>query len=50
MTAGWFAGAKGSCAAGSYSVMRGYWGDDERTVETIDKAGWLLTAVISGHG
>jgi fatty-acyl-CoA synthase len=28
------------CCRG-YSVMRGYWGDDERTRETIDEAGWL---------
>jgi fatty-acyl-CoA synthase len=24
-----------------YMVMRGYWGDDKRTRETIDEAGWL---------
>lgn len=26
-----------------YSVMRGYWGDPERSAETIDAAGWMRT-------
>ncbi|MEO1058596.1 MAG: AMP-binding protein, partial [Actinomycetota bacterium] len=26
-----------------YSVMRGYWGDDEKTAEAIDTAGWMHT-------
>lgn len=34
-------GAKGELCCRGYSVMRGYWGDDERTGETIDEAGWL---------
>lgn len=28
------------CTRG-YSVMKGYWGDEEKTRETIDDAGWL---------
>ena len=34
-------GAKGELCCQGYSVMRGYWGDDERTGETIDEAEWL---------
>ncbi|MGD1989705.1 MAG: AMP-binding protein [Pseudomonadales bacterium] len=34
-------GAKGELCCRGYSVMRGYWGDEERTAETIDEAGWL---------
>lgn len=28
------------CTRG-YSVMKGYWGDEEKTLETIDSSGWL---------
>jgi HIP---CoA ligase len=28
---------------GGYGVMRGYWGDPERTAETVDADGWLHT-------
>ena len=34
-------GQKGEICTRGYSVMRGYWNDDERTRETIDEAGWL---------
>jgi fatty-acyl-CoA synthase len=32
---------KGELCCRGYSVMRGYWDDEERTRETIDEAGWL---------
>ena len=34
-------GEKGELCCRGYSVMRGYWNDEERTAETIDAAGWL---------
>ncbi len=34
-------GATGELCCRGYSVMRGYWDDEERTRETIDAAGWL---------
>ncbi|MFK7976711.1 MAG: AMP-binding protein [Halioglobus sp.] len=34
-------GATGEICARGYSVMRGYWNEEERTRETIDAAGWL---------
>jgi fatty-acyl-CoA synthase len=34
-------GDKGEICTRGYSVMRGYWNDEERTRETIDQAGWL---------
>ena len=34
-------GEKGEVCTRGYSVMLGYWNDDERTAETIDKARWL---------
>ncbi len=30
------------CTRG-YSVMRGYWNDDDKTAESIDAAGWMHT-------
>ena len=46
-------GTSGELCTSGYSVMLGYWGDDEQTDETIDKAGWLHTgdlAVIDDEG
>ena len=40
------------CTRG-YSVMRGYWGDDEKTAQSIDSSGWMHTgdlAVIDENG
>jgi fatty-acyl-CoA synthase len=34
-------GEKGDICARGYAVMKGYWGDPERTAETIDAEGWL---------
>ena len=34
-------GEKGEVCTRGYSVMLGYWGDDEQTRETIDEARWL---------
>ena len=34
-------GEKGEICTRGYSVMQGYWNDEERTRETIDSAGWL---------
>jgi fatty-acyl-CoA synthase len=34
-------GQTGEICTRGYSVMRGYWNDEERTRETIDAAGWL---------
>lgn len=34
-------GEKGEVCTRGYSVMRGYWNDEEKTRETIDAAGWL---------
>jgi len=36
-------GEPGELCARGYSVMRGYWGDAERTAETIDEAKWIRT-------
>ena len=33
--------SQGEICTKGYSVMKGYWGDDERTAETIDEEGWL---------
>jgi len=46
-------GNSGELCTRGYSVMLGYWGDEEQTAETIDKAGWLHTgdlAVIDDEG
>lgn len=34
-------GEKGELCCRGYSVMLGYWADEEKTAETIDAAGWL---------
>ena len=36
-------GARGELLTRGYSVMRGYWGDPQRTAESIDGAGWMHT-------
>jgi len=46
-------GVSGELCTRGYSVMLGYWGDEERTAEDIDKAGWMHTgdlAVIDEDG
>lgn len=35
------AGVPGELCTRGYSVMLGYWGDDERTGQSIDRAGWM---------
>lgn len=36
-------GTAGELCTRGYSVMQGYWGDQERTAEAIDAAGWMHT-------
>lgn len=36
-------GEQGELCTRGYSVMRGYWGDDERTREAVDQGGWMHT-------
>jgi fatty-acyl-CoA synthase len=36
-------GTPGELCTRGYSVMLGYWGDEEKTVEAIDRAGWMHT-------
>lgn len=46
-------GVKGELLTRGYSVMLGYWGDEEKTRDTIDAARWLHTgdlAVIDDKG
>jgi fatty-acyl-CoA synthase len=46
-------GTAGELLTRGYSVMRGYWGDPERTAEAIDAAGWMHSgdlAVIDEQG
>ncbi len=46
-------GTAGELLTRGYSVMKGYWGDAERTAESIDAAGWMHTgdlAVIDAEG
>ena len=46
-------GIPGELLTRGYSVMRGYWNDDERTSEAIDAVGWMHTgdlAVLDEEG
>ena len=46
-------GQQGELCTRGYSVMLGYWGDDEMTAESIDRAGWMHTgdlAVMDSEG
>ena len=46
-------GETGELLTRGYSVMRGYWNDEDRTQEAIDKAGWMHTgdqATIDAEG
>ncbi len=46
-------GEEGELLTRGYSVMRGYWADDEMTAETIANGGWMRTgdlAVIDSEG
>ncbi len=36
-------GERGELCTRGYSVMRGYWADEEKTAEAIDAAGWMHT-------
>ena len=36
-------GASGELCTRGYSVMLGYWGNEEATLESIDRAGWMHT-------
>jgi len=41
------AGTPGELCTRGYSVMLGYWGDEAKTAEAIDKAGWMHTGDIA---
>ena len=46
-------GTAGELCTRGYSVMKGYWGDDAKTQESIDRGGWMHTgdlAVIDDEG
>ncbi|NML28578.1 AMP-binding protein [Zoogloea dura] len=46
-------GTPGELCTRGYSVMLGYWGDEAKTAEAIDRAGWMHTgdiAVIDDEG
>jgi fatty-acyl-CoA synthase len=46
-------GEQGELLTRGYSVMKGYWNDDERTAESVDAQGWMYTgdlATIDAEG
>ena len=46
-------GQQGELLTRGYSVMKGYWGDEDKTAESIDQNGWMHTgdlAVIDDEG
>jgi fatty-acyl-CoA synthase len=46
-------GERGELCTRGYSVMSGYWGDEEKTRESIDSAGWMHTgdlAIVDSEG
>lgn len=46
-------GAQGELCTRGYSVMRGYWDDEDKTHEAIDRSGWMHTgdlATIDARG
>jgi fatty-acyl-CoA synthase len=46
-------GTAGELCTRGYSVMLGYWGDEERTAEVLDRSGWMHTgdlAVLDDDG
>ena len=47
------AGVQGELLTRGYSVMKGYWGEEEKTVASIDADGWMHSgdlAVIDAEG
>lgn len=46
-------GSRGELLTRGYNVMRGYWGDPEKTAECLDESGWMHTgdlAVLDEEG
>ncbi|OFX00654.1 MAG: AMP-binding protein [Alphaproteobacteria bacterium RIFCSPHIGHO2_12_FULL_63_12] len=43
-------GTQGELLTRGYSVMRGYWGDAEKTRESIDEGGWMHTGDLAVMG